>query len=51
MDKRGFKKLVVWQKAKELVVMVYKVSEGGPLGHDYGLRDQIRRSLDDVVDR
>ena len=44
MGKEGFKDLVVWQKAKNLAVIVYRASEGGALGRDFGLRDQIRRS-------
>lgn len=44
MGKEGFKDLIVWQKAKDLAVIVYRASEGGALGLDFGLRDQIRRS-------
>ena len=44
MGKEGFKDLIVWQKAKDLAVIVYRASEGGVLGRDFGLRDQIRRS-------
>ena len=44
MGKKGFKDLIVWQKAKDLVVIVYRTSEGAALGRDFGLRDQIRRS-------
>lgn len=43
MGRKGFKDLIVWQKAKD-PVFVYKVTEEGSLGRDYGLRDQIRRS-------
>jgi len=44
MSRKGFKDLLVWQKAKELAVEVYKFSGDGTLGSDFGLRDQIRRS-------
>jgi len=44
MGKKGFKNLIVWKKAKELAVTVYKLSEDKALGRDFGLRDQIRRS-------
>jgi len=44
MGKKGFKDLVVWQKAKNLAVKIYKISKSGVLGQDFGLRDQIRRS-------
>jgi len=43
MGKEGFKDLVVWQKAKDLAVKVYKLSEDGKIGRDFGLRDQMRR--------
>lgn len=44
MGKKGFKDLIVWQRAKDIAIFIYKVSEGGILGRDFGLRDQIRRS-------
>ena len=44
MGKKGFKDLIIWQQAKDLAVMIYQISEGGGLGRDFGLRDQIRRS-------
>jgi four helix bundle protein len=39
-----FKDLVVWQKAMDLVVAVYKVSEGFPQREVYSLTNQIRRA-------
>jgi four helix bundle protein len=44
MGRKGFKDLMVWQRAKEIALMVYKASEEGSLSRDFGLRDQIRRS-------
>lgn len=41
---KGFKELVVWQKARDLAVDIYKLSDQGKLRQDYGLRDQMRRS-------
>lgn len=43
MGKGGFQGLVVWQRAKELAVRIYKISNERSLGKDFGLRDQIRR--------
>ena len=43
MGKDGFKGLEVWQKAKELAVRIYKISNEGALGKDFDLRDQIRK--------
>ena len=40
----NFKKLLVWLKAKDLAVNVYKLTNNGPIIKNYGLRDQIRRS-------
>ena len=44
MGKKGFKDLIVWQKAKDLAVKIYRTSENGALAREYSLRDQIRRS-------
>ena len=41
----NFEKLKVWNRAKDLAVFVYRVSGHGELARDYGLRDQIRRSV------
>jgi four helix bundle protein len=41
---KGFKELVVWQKARDLAVDIYKLTDQGKFRHDYGLRDQMRRS-------
>ena len=49
MGKKGFRELIVWQKAKDLAVVIYRVSEEGALSRDYGLRDQIRRSAVSVA--
>ena len=44
MGKKGFKDLIVWQKAKDLAIKVYEASEEGDFNRDFGLRDQVRRS-------
>jgi four helix bundle protein len=49
MGKKGFRELIVWQKAKDLAVTIYRVSEEGALSRDYGLCDQIRRSAVSVA--
>jgi four helix bundle protein len=41
---KGYQDLLVWQKAKDLAVLVYKISDDGKLSRDFGLRDQMRRS-------
>lgn len=40
----NFRKLHVWQKAKNLAINVYKLTESGSLEKDFGLRDQMRRA-------
>ncbi|GEM_PF-2484185 len=32
MGKKGFRDLVVWQKAKDLAVKIHQLSENGALG-------------------
>lgn len=44
MGSKGYRDLLVWQKAKDLAVLVYKISNDGKLSKDFGLRDQMRRS-------
>jgi four helix bundle protein len=39
-----YKDLVAWQKAMDLVVEVYKVSEGFPRRETFSLADQVRRA-------
>ena len=39
-----FQELNVWQRAKDLAVNIYRITENGKFSKDYGLRDQIRRA-------
>ena len=39
----SFKELIVWQKAVELSILVYKATESFPKSELYGLTSQIRR--------
>ncbi len=39
-----FEDLICWQKARELVNLIYSVSRDNALSKDYGLRDQLRRA-------
>ena len=36
--------MLIWQRAKDLALTVYKLSGVGDLNRDFGLRDQMRRS-------
>jgi len=40
-----FRDLEVWKKARELALGVYKLTADGPLAGDFGLRDQMRRTV------
>lgn len=40
----NFRELRVWQRAKDLAVYIYAITDIGKFGKDYGLRDQIRRA-------
>jgi four helix bundle protein len=41
---KGFNKLLVWQKSRDLAVEVYKLTGKDCFRRDYGLTDQMRRS-------
>lgn len=41
---KRFEDIQAWQKARELVREVYKISAQGEWGKDFGLKDQIRRA-------
>jgi len=41
---KGFEELQVWQKAKDLAVLVYKITTDGKIAKEFSLRDQMRRS-------
>lgn len=44
-----FEDIVAWQKARELVKEVYRLSSDGRFAKDYGLRDQLRRASVSVM--
>ena len=44
MDSYQFEKLTAWQKAKELVVVVYQIANRFPQYEQYALSSQIRRA-------
>ncbi len=41
---RSFEDLIVWQKAHQLVLGVYRFTESFPKHEMYGLRSQLRRA-------
>lgn len=45
MEESNFKKLIVWQKAMDLVDEVYALQRGFPKAEVFGLGDQLRRAV------
>lgn len=41
---QSYKQLIVWQKAMDLTVLIYKITETFPKSEIYGLISQIRRA-------
>ena len=41
---KTFEDLIVWQKAKKLAVLIYKITKDFPRSELYGLTNQMRRS-------
>jgi four helix bundle protein len=46
---KGYHKLLVWQKARELVLLIYKYTEDFPKAEEFGLKGQLRRAAVSVV--
>ena len=40
----SFEDLPVWRTAKDLAILIYKVTSQGKISRDYGLKDQIQRA-------
>ena len=45
---KTFQDLVVWQKAHEVVLSAYQLSQGFPKSEQYGLTSQFRRSVTSI---
>jgi len=41
----SFKDLIVWQKARDLAVLIYKLTENFPKSELYGITSQMRRAV------
>ena len=46
---KRFEDLEVWQRAKELANLIYKLSSDGEFARDFGLRDQMRRAAVSIM--
>src|SRR3990167_6954389 len=42
---KSFKDLIVWQKSRDLAVVIYKLTEQFPKSELYGLTSQMRRAV------
>ena len=45
MATKSFKDLIVWQKSRDLAVLIYKLTEFFPKSELYGLTSQMRRAV------
>lgn len=45
----GFEEIQAWQKAYDVTLRVYRLTNNGLFAKDYGLRDQIRRASVSVM--
>ena len=44
MGEKGYKKLIVWQKANDLAYKIYLVTKTFPIEEKYGITSQLRRA-------
>ncbi len=45
----GYKNLILWQEAKRLVLLIYKITETFPKSEEFALKGQIRRAAVSVL--
>ncbi len=48
-ENKGYHKLLVWQRAREFIKLVYISTENFPRSEEFGLKGQLRRSAVSVV--
>lgn len=48
-ENKGYHKLLIWKKARELVIYIYKNTEDFPKSEEFGLKGQLRRAAVSVV--
>lgn len=49
MEERGYRKLIVWKRMQELVVLIYRLTESFPKSEVFGLQSQMRRAAVSVI--
>lgn len=45
METKSFRDLIVWQKSRDLAVIIYRLTEEFPKSELYGLTSQMRRAV------
>ena len=45
----GYKNLILWQEAKKLTILVYKLTENFPKSEEFALKGQMRRASVSVM--
>lgn len=45
----GFEDIQAWQKAYDVTLRIYRLTETGSFSKDYGLRDQVRRATVSIM--
>lgn len=48
-EDKGYHKLLIWQRARELVKLIYLHSESFPKSEEFGLKSQVRRAGVSIV--
>lgn len=46
---KGYHKLIVWQRARELITLLYFSTENFPKSEEYSLKSQLRRAAVSIV--
>lgn len=46
---KGYHKLIVWQRARELVKLIYLHTENFPKAEEFGLKGQLRRAAVSIL--
>lgn len=46
---KGYHKLIIWQRLKEFIKIVYLLTENLPKSEEFGLKTQMRRAIVSVI--
>ena len=45
----GYKNLIIWKESKNLILLVYKITDKFPKSEEFALKNQIRRAVVSVL--